>query len=43
MKKEITAKINISPNSINLKRRAKLPRIESGKIDYKVMEHKYFE
>ena len=43
MKKEITAKINISPNSINLTRKAKLPRIESGKINYKVMEHKNFE
>ena len=43
MKKEITSKINISPNSINLTRRARLPRIESGKIDYKAMEHKNFE
>ena len=43
MKKEITSKINISPNSINLTRRERLPRIQSGKIDYKLMEHKNFE
>lgn len=43
IKKEITKRINLSPNSIKLKTKKKLPRLESGKINYQKLEDKNFE
>ena len=43
VRKEIIKKINLSPNSIKLKIKKKLPRLESGKINYQKLEDNNFE